>query len=459
MKKYSLIGLLLLFLASGANATIYQGHGVTIEGALKNETGVYLDSLGKFIKIMNVIDLKGQYQPAEYLSLFVHVYKFWDHAYNVEDDYQSARYQMYTNRKTWTGISWVRELYLDYFSDYIDVRLGKQIVTWGTADGIRILDEYVNPLDWREFSLKAWNEIKVPLWMLKVELVPTVNGSLQFLFIPDFEPDYWPAVNSPYAIGTSKLGAELLNGLKRAGFSVSQVDDRPAETFENAKFGVRWRDVLGNFEYTINYIYSWATKSPEKVTIRDVTTLTAISKTQYYRVNVWGFSFSKTFVSGFLQGLTLRGEFTYTKDEPRCYKGNDGRLYWKKTDLFKYAIGLDKYIITNWFTSFQFIQLIRSKKDVEGQPFVWCSAGPMDKVETILTLKVSTDFFHERLKPGVLIIYGDDNDWRISPEAFFEISDHITTKLGMHIFVGKESGIHGQFNDKNELFLEVKYSF
>ncbi len=473
MRRWGVFIGLLFFWATLAQASIYRGHGVTIEGSLKNETGVYLDDVGKFIKIMDIIDLKGQYRATDYLSLFVHINKFWDHAYNVEDDYALARHAMYTNRQTWTGISWVRELYLDYFSDYVDVRLGKQIVTWGAADGIRILDQ-VNPLDYREFTLKDWNEIKIPLWMLKLEVAPTVNGSLQFLFIPDFEPNFLPPAGAPFAFKTAEIAAQNYAQLENYGYHVVTEEDRPAEKFGNAKFGMRWRDVVAGWEYSLNYLYGW-NMNPETYVWVDTSTMVLppppvppgyppIGSTyhfvkKYSRINLWGGSFSKSLVSGFFQGLTIRGEFAYLKDVPVAYYDAQGRLAYTKTDQFKYVIGLDKYVITNWLFSFQLIQLINSQKDYHGYKFLLPSGGPMDKVATYLTLKISTDFFHERLKPDILIIYGDDNEWRLSPRVYFEINDHITTTIGMHIFVGKESELYGEFNDVNEFYLELNYSF
>jgi len=463
MRKWVIV-LLVVFLPGLGQATILKKGPVTVEGYIKSETGVYPD-FTKWIKIMNIVDLRGQYQPRPWLSFYGHLYKYWDFAYNQEDEYAPAHQAMYTNRETWQGISWVRELYIDFFSDYLDIRAGKQLITWGTADGIRVLDKYVNPLDWREFTLKPWNEIKIPLWMLKLEFQPTLNGTLQFLLIPDFEPDYWPAVGAPFAIGTSKEGMRLLEGLRQAGFKVISQEERPGEKWGNSKFGVRWRDILGNFEYTLNYIYSWETESPERVTELffppKVSMPTAISTVKYHRINVWGGTFSKTFVSGpfFIKGLTVRGEFAYVKNDYRAYRTKDGKFGWAPTDCYNYVIGLDKWVISNWLASFQFIQLINSKKDVNGQKFVWPSAGPMDKVETILTLKVSTDFFHERLKPDILIVYGDDNDWRISPSFYFEWGDHWTTTFGAHILEGKASGLHGQFKHSKEIYLEIKYSF
>ncbi len=456
MKRICIIILAILVEWMGlAQASIYRGHSLTFEGSLKNETGVYLDNVGKYTKIMDIIDLKGQYRPVDELSFFMHIRKFWDHAYNVENDYQSARYLMYTNRKTWTGISWVRECYLDYFSVYLDMRLGKQIVTWGTADGIRVLDQ-VNPLDYREFTLRDWNEIKIPLWMVKLEAAPTVNGSLQFLFIPDFEPNFLPPAGAPYAFKTAETAAQSYTRLERLGYRVVTREQRPAEKVGNAKFGIRWRDIIGSFEYSLNYLYGW-NMNPE--TYSSVAGSTYIFTKKYSRINLWGGSFSKSFVEGFLKGLTIRGEFAYLRDVPVSYYNDRGQLSYTKTDQYKYVIGLDKYLITNWFFSFQLIQLINSQKDYQGHRFLLPSGGPMDKVSTYLTLKISTDFFHERLKPEILFIYGDDNEWRISPKMYYEFNDHLTATTGMHIFVGKESELYGEFNDVNELYLELRYSF
>jgi len=505
MRKWVIV-LLVVFLPGLGQATILKKGPVTVEGYIKSETGVYPD-FHKWVKIMNIIDLRGQYQPRPWLSFYGHLYKYWDFAYNQEDEYAPAHQAMYTNRETWQGISWVRELYIDFFSDYLDIRAGKQLITWGTADGIRVLDKYVNPLDWREFTLKPWNEIKIPLWMLKLEFQPTLNGTLQFLLIPDFEPDYWPAPGAPFCPGVVKRGVEIgktkmerLMKLSRDGiagvpfdYRIISEEGRPGEKWGNSKFGIRWRDVLGNFEYTLNYIYSWETESVERTTDIDASTMDMDKVAQlanimhktipemfdffrmnriappgstfhfgqtYHRINVWGGTFSKTFVGGPLKGLTLRGEFAYVRNDYKAYYDKkENTIKWAKTDCYNYVIGLDKWVVTNWLASFQFIQLIRSKKDVNGNPFLHLSGYPMDKVETLLTLKVSTDFFHERLKPDILIVYGDDNDWRISPSFYFEWGDHWTTTFGAHILEGKESGLHGQFNDSKEVYLEVKYSF
>ncbi len=454
------------------HSTILKKGPVTVEGYVKAEVGVSGD-LSRLIKEMNILDIKTQFRPKPCFSFFLHIHKYQDLAYN-RDEYSPSRHRMISNREPFEGISWVREAYIDIFTDLVDVRLGKQIVTWGTSDGIRVLDAFINPLDWREFTLKPWNEIKVPLWMLKIEIAPTLNGSLQLLFIPDFERDYYAGPHSPYAFRVTNVEYRNYQVLRRLGYRVDVDRDEPAQNIRDAKYGIRWRDVIGDFEYTLNFLYGWDTGATINTT--DVIVpfpppgpppvpgfppigSTFRIKKKYSRIRVWGGSFSKTFTSGFLKGLTLRGEFAYVNDKVVTYMGDDAKPHQTKIDTYNYVIGLDKYLITNWLFSFQFIQKILSKKDYHGKRFLLPSGGKMRKVSTYLTLKVSTDFFHERLKPNVLILYGDQNDWRISPEFPIEWGDHITTNFGAHILEGRRKSVFGEFKDQKQIFFEFRYSF
>ncbi len=67
----------------------------------------------------------------------------------------------------------LRELHLDWRVRLgrarLDLRLGKQQVVWGQSFGLRVLD-IVNPQDFREFILDDFDESRIPLWGVQVEL-------------------------------------------------------------------------------------------------------------------------------------------------------------------------------------------------------------------------------------------------------------------------------------------------
>ena len=75
---------------------------------------------------------------------------------------------------------WLRELYADTTAGDWDVRLGKQQVVWGTADGIKLLD-MVNPTDWREFNQNTMADARIPVWMINAEKYLDNGGNVQVI--------------------------------------------------------------------------------------------------------------------------------------------------------------------------------------------------------------------------------------------------------------------------------------
>jgi hypothetical protein len=176
---------------------------------------------------------------------------------------------------------------------------------------------------------------------------------------------------------------------------------------------------------------------------------------------MYGGSFNKTFTHpGLLQGITLRGDIAYYNDEP-TYFGIDGRsVGLRRWDNLFWLIGMDKYVFTNWLLSFQFSQYILQDAKVDNfYPLNAYTYGPQDQVENIFSLKIATDFMHERLKPEVLWTFTDDNQGRLSPKVTYELRDNFWLTGGIHYFYGKEQDTNGQFRDTNQIYLHLKYTF
>ncbi|MBA7481217.1 hypothetical protein ES707_16687 [subsurface metagenome] len=324
----------------------------------------------------------------------------------------------------------------------------------------------VNPTDMREFTLDDYADSRIPLWMLKLEYAPTVNGAFQFLFIPDFQANYIPPFGAPFTFRASVLGQQRIAEWPAEPSFNEDVKPEPMKDLSDTTIGLRWLDVLGGFEYTLNFLYgyylsganySWWEPALMGPPSPGVNTLNL--EKRYERIYLYGGSFTKALTKGPLSGLTLRGEFAYIQDVPIYYDGPLGVAV-TKMDNFNYVLGFDKYLVTNWFASLQFIQFITSEKDYQGYELLFGpTLGPMDQVTTMLSLKLSTDFMHERLKPEVLVIYGLDNDWKITPKVQFEILDSLIAVAGVHIFEGKSENLYGQFAENDELFFELRFGF
>jgi hypothetical protein len=434
---------------------------LTISGFIKNETAVRLEEWDKFMKIENMAQLEVEYRLTPQIYIFGILREWYDSAYDAEEDWEHNRKILGRTK----GTDWLREFYIDYYSNKLDIRIGKQQVVWGTADGVKLLD-VVCPMDMREFVLDEFAESRIPLWMLKVEYSPKVDGTIQFLLIPDFEANFIPPAGSPFTFTATANGEESMQGLRDLhkmfplqypGFKT--VNHEPGQSLENSKIGVRWLDIYRGFEYSLNYLHGWDLSSAVKVKFKKTSPFIGIPilfEKVYGQTEMFGGSFSKALTSGPLRGLTVRGELAYIHNHMNNY--GSGKV--AKVDNVNYVIGLDKYVWTNWFFSFQFIQLISSIDSKHGEDLLFGPTGvPLDKVENMMSLKISTDFFHERLKADVLTMYGDDNDWRTSPRLEFELTDQVTLATGLNVFWGRKGGLNGEFQENDEVYFEFKYGF
>lgn len=456
----SLFTFLFLLLSSNVLA-VNVTDKLTISGFLKNETAVRLEEFDKFMKIENMAQLEIEYRLTPQIYLFGILREWYDSAFDAEEDWEHVRKIMCRTK----GTDWLREAYIDYYSNKLDIRIGKQQVVWGTADGVKLLD-VVCPMDMREFVLDEFAESRIPLYMLKVEYSPKVDGTIQFLLVPDFEPNFIPPAGSPFTFTATANGEKSMQGLRDLHKTIPSiypgfktVNHDPGQSLKNSKIGVRWLDIYRGFEYSFNYLHGWDLSSAVKVKFKKTQPLKGIPilfEKVYGQTELFGSSFSKALTSGPLRGLTFRGELAYVHN----HKNNYGAGKVTKVDNFNYVIGLDKYVWTNWFFSFQFIQFYSSIDSKHGEDLLFGPTGaPLDKFENMMSLKISTDFFHERLKAEVLTLYGDDNDWRTSPRFEFELTDQITLATGLNVFWGRASGLNGEFQENDEVYMEFKYGF
>ena len=89
----------------------------------------------------------------------------------ANDDYK--RHQNFTQQ------DYLRELYIDTTTaDGTFVRLGKQQVVWGKADGAKFMD-LINPTDYREMAQNAMDESRITVWALNAEKILDDGSTVQ----------------------------------------------------------------------------------------------------------------------------------------------------------------------------------------------------------------------------------------------------------------------------------------
>ena len=104
----------------------------------------------------------------------------------------------------------LRELYLDADLGPALVRLGKQQIVWGEADGLKILD-IVNPQSFLEFILPAFEDSRIPQWSANVE-IPFRSSDLQLIVVPDPTFNRIPGLAPPggHPMNTSMVSTRIV---------------------------------------------------------------------------------------------------------------------------------------------------------------------------------------------------------------------------------------------------------
>ncbi|MCM8780971.1 MAG: DUF1302 domain-containing protein [Candidatus Omnitrophica bacterium] len=487
LRKSFLVLLLLILTCSSAVAEISKGN-LTIAGYLKNETSVGLDTFNEISKFKNILQLSGEYKFNSELAFFMSTKYWYDAVYDWYEKYDTAQLYMGHIQRA----DWLRDCYLDYVWGQWFLRLGKQQVSWGQADGITILDR-LNPVDLTEYWLPDMADIRIPLWMLNINYSPKLNSNLQILIIPDFEQSTAAPPQAPFSFRSYRLFVKAKERIEAAPGSANKLPFGtlgknyngtlntdiyyPSKQFRNSKFGIQWQDRIKDWEYTLNYLYGYdylARTYLDDVTVQ-IPPFPANVTFNYSRrfkiVQMLGGSINRSFTQpGLLQGITLRGDAAVYFNEPTYYGdvtsgASRGVNRW---DNVFWLMGLDKTFFTDWLVSFQFAQYIMqdAKPGVDnantGRPYTTMNSytyGAQDQVENIFSLKVSTDFLNERLKPEILWSFTDDNQGRVSPKITYEIKDDLWLTMGIHYFYGEEQDSNGQFRDNSQFYTMLKFTF
>jgi len=178
-----------------ASFQLYNGK-LEISGFLKNTTYYrtnmcdrdkpYHDSKIDFSKNAALLEVLYNFRETDTYSLrFFGSVRYWyEMASQFDDELRhsipSKLRRNYRNPRSFYD-DVLTELYVDYIHGPWDVRVGKQIITWGELDVDRAAD-VVNPIDlrWGVPGIEAWEELKRAKWLIRTTYQSTLPGNLLF---------------------------------------------------------------------------------------------------------------------------------------------------------------------------------------------------------------------------------------------------------------------------------------
>lgn len=328
----------------------------------------------------------------------------------------------------------IREWYLDAEFKGTYWRVGKQQVVWGQADGLKVLD-VVNPQSFREFILDDFDDSRIPLWILNIE-IPFGDNNLQILWVPDLSYHEFAETGSTYQINSPIFVPQLPVGVSLIGLNES----KPSSVFRDSDFGLKYSMFYEGWDLSFNYLYHYHDTA---VLYQQLSQQGVTIKSVYERNHLVGVTASNAFGD-----FTLRTEVGYSSDTFHLSKNsaNDGI---KESSEIAYVIGLDWQGIEDVFISFQWFQshLLEYDKDV---------IRPQNN--NVVSLLYQHDFENEVWQLEVLALHGlDRQDGAIQTKLKYAIESNVKLWLGNDVFYGDEKGLFGQFNNTDRVTFGIEW--
>jgi hypothetical protein len=326
----------------------------------------------------------------------------------------------------------LRELNLVFSPfDFMDVKMGRQTLTWGTGDLLFINDLF--PKDWKSFFIGRDDEyLKAPTDALKIGLFSKI-ANLDFIYVPVFN-------NSVYIDGKR---LSYYNGVlgRTAGNDFVFFDDKPNQIFNDAEYALRLSKNIAGFELAL-YGYYGFWKTPEGL---DAAALRLI----YPRLAVYGASLRAPMLGGIAH---IEGGYYDSLDD------RNGNIATVRNSEIRFLAGYERELAANFTAGIQYYLEVMSDHDTYA-----AAAGTTarDQYRHLITLRLTKLMLNQTLRLGLFVYYSpNDADGYLRPKIHYKLTDAWALEVGANIFFGADRHtFFGQFDKNTNAHAGIRFSF
>ncbi len=314
----------------------------------------------------------------------------------------------------------------------VDVRLGRQVLTWGTGDLLFLNDLF--PKDWQSFlSGRDDDYLKAPSDAARFSWFgEAVN--LEAVITPRFEPDR-------YVDGTR---LSYFDPARSEIVATMPTAEAPSHTVDNAELALRLYGLVGAREWAL-YGYRGFFGQPTAFdAARGVNT--------FARLNSLGASLRAPLAGGIYH---LEAAWYDSADDR---DGDDPNVPNSELRLLG---GFERELVTNLTASTQYYLEWRQDYDAFAANYPFDPADRPDEVRHVVSLRLNYAMWRDNLILGVMTFYSpSDDDAFLRPTARWRYSDRLEFNAGANLFVGEQDHtFYGQFEENSNLFLRARYRF
>jgi hypothetical protein len=226
---------------------------------------------------------------------------------------------------------------------------------------------------------------------------------------------------------------------------VIQDTKEPDVSIENTEYGVKFSGYYEGWDFTLNYFYTWDDAPAVKKSLDPRTGMLTVSP-EHERLHIVGGT-----VATVLWEAVVRGEIAAHLG--KYFSTSDMTVSDMVVDkpFLSYALAWERSLLeVDWLV--QFLQEAILDYD---------DALTDDEFNTRLTLRGSKQYINDTLEVALTAAYGvNDTEFLLRPSISYDITDLLEIKGGVDLFEGgDDDSLIGQFDDRDRVYVELKYSF
>ncbi len=324
------------------------------------------------------------------------------------------------------------EAYANIYLGSVDLRLGKQIVTWGRADATNPTDN-LTPKDFTLLSAKDEEERRTGSVAAKANFYRGTY-TLSLLWIPIFNPSTIPLTAPP-------------------GFSITQ-DKRDNGAWTYQAFAAKLDQTGGDVDWSLSYYYGL------DVNPVGVPTSPTSAVLIHTRVHVVGVDFART-----IGRYGIRGEGAYVHTQ-----NPDGSNPFIKKPYVWYVLGIDRditedlnvilqayqRIIINYQDPFQVQGALNQQISVLNATFNY----QLDRFQGGINGRIKATWWNKTLEGELLGQWNAPrSDFFLRPSLAYAFTDVWKGFMGYDIFNGQQHSFFGRLEPMTSFFMEIRATF
>jgi hypothetical protein len=322
----------------------------------------------------------------------------------------------------------LREGYVDYTADSWDMRIGRQVITWGLGDLVFVNDVF--PKDHEAlFAGRPLEYLKRGVDAVKLGAYPEF-ASFELVLAPNFRESRIPDARRFWLYDP-----------------MPAVTNRDTVKPGQGDAGLRmYRDIAG-YDAAL-YLYRGFQRTPSM----RPDSMTAPTRITFFypRLSVYGAS---------LSGRAGKGVISLEAAYYDSRQDGSGRDFTVPNSQARLLVGYQIQPVEDLSLGVQYYAELMH--DYAAYLAAQPAGFPVERQwNHTLTLRATRMLMHQTLRLSLYASYNASNrDYFINPELRYSFTDRIWGAVGANVFGGKPWGQFGQLSRDDNMYLQVRYEF